>query len=175
MLLRPLASGGCRRPVRAPRDRSTGRSGADGQPPSGPAWIGLAPVERATTDADDEADAASGDNSETDGSVSSGLQVNRYFAEHPEMVLGDHALRRGICGPALILWRGSRLPSRQSRTGGPCGSGGPTPCHGTQRPYCKRLPSRRSDRRGWHKGPRRIPPVTLTYPFPLGSLRRRGL
>ena len=27
--------------------------------------------------------------------------MNRYFAEHPEMVLGEHALRRGIYGPAL--------------------------------------------------------------------------
>ena len=28
------------------------------------------------------------------------IQVNRYFADHPEMVLGEHALRRGIYGPA---------------------------------------------------------------------------
>jgi hypothetical protein len=72
----------------------------DDQPPSGPAWIGLAPVERAMTDADDEADAA-GHGSDTGGSVSPGIQVNRYFAEHPEMVLGEHALRRGIYGPDL--------------------------------------------------------------------------
>ena len=57
-----------------------------GQPPAGAAWIDLAMVEAATDD--DDAD-------------SSGLQVNRYFAEHPEMVLGDHAVRRGIYGPAL--------------------------------------------------------------------------
>ena len=57
-----------------------------GQPPAGAAWIDLATVEAATDD--DDAD-------------SSGIQVNRYFAEHPEMVLGDHAVRRGIYGPAL--------------------------------------------------------------------------
>ncbi len=57
-----------------------------GQPPAGAAWIDLAMVEAATDD--DDADL-------------SGLQVNRYFAEHPEMVLGDHAVRRGIYGPAL--------------------------------------------------------------------------
>ena len=34
------------------------------------------------------------------GRRSSAIQVNRYFAEHPEMVLGEHALRRGIYGPA---------------------------------------------------------------------------
>ena len=33
--------------------------------------------------------------SEDDG----GIRVNRWFADHPEMVLGEHALRRGIYGP----------------------------------------------------------------------------
>jgi len=28
------------------------------------------------------------------------IAINRYFAEHPEMVLGEHQLRRGIYGPA---------------------------------------------------------------------------
>ncbi|HEY5299828.1 MAG TPA: ArdC-like ssDNA-binding domain-containing protein, partial [Acetobacteraceae bacterium] len=68
---------------------------ADGQPPAGAAWIDLAPVERAMTDADDEGD-------DTDSFASPNIQVNRYFAEHPEMVLGDHALRRGIYGPAPV-------------------------------------------------------------------------
>ena len=27
--------------------------------------------------------------------------LNRYFADHPEMVLGEHALKRGVYGPAL--------------------------------------------------------------------------
>ena len=48
---------------------------ADGQAPAGAAWIDLAPVARAVTGTDDEAD---GDNP-----VSSTIQVNRYFAEHP--------------------------------------------------------------------------------------------
>jgi N12 class adenine-specific DNA methylase/predicted RNA methylase len=61
---------------------------ADGQPPAGAAWIDLAPVEAAANDDGDDAGA-------------SGIQVNRYFAEHPEMVLGDHTLKRGIYGPAL--------------------------------------------------------------------------
>ena len=59
----------------------------DGQPPAGAAWIDLAAVDAAV---DDDSDADS-----------SGVLVNRYFAEHPEMVLGQHALRRGIYGPAL--------------------------------------------------------------------------
>jgi len=59
-----------------------------GQSSAGAAWIDLAAVEAAADDDGDEAD-------------SSGIQVNRYFAEHPEMVLGDHAQRRGIYGPAL--------------------------------------------------------------------------
>ena len=59
-----------------------------GQSSAGAAWIDLAAVEAAADDDGDEADPA-------------GIQVNRYFAEHPEMVLGDHAQRRGIYGPAL--------------------------------------------------------------------------
>jgi predicted RNA methylase len=68
---------------------------ADGRPPAGAAWIDLAAVENAAADeeAEDEGDA--------DSPALSGIQVNRYFADHPEMVLGDHALRRGIYGPAL--------------------------------------------------------------------------
>ena len=29
------------------------------------------------------------------------VQINEYFAAHPEMVLGTHAQRRGIYGPGL--------------------------------------------------------------------------
>jgi N12 class adenine-specific DNA methylase len=61
---------------------------AEGQPPAGAAWIELAEVRNA---ADDEAD----DIGDPDSST---IRVNRYFAEQPEMVLGDHALRRGIYG-----------------------------------------------------------------------------
>jgi N12 class adenine-specific DNA methylase len=67
---------------------------AEGQPAGGTAWIDLAPV---AATAEDDADGAAGG----DGSSSSTIQVNRYFAEHPEMVLGAHALKRGIYGPAL--------------------------------------------------------------------------
>jgi hypothetical protein len=67
------------------------------QPPAGVNWIDLAPVARGMTDADDEGD--SGD--DFDG-VSSAIQVNRYFVEHPEMVLGEHALKRGIHGPTPV-------------------------------------------------------------------------
>ena len=64
---------------------------ADGEAPAGAAWIDLAPVENAAADEEgDEADIPS----------TAGILVNRYFAEHPEMVLGDHALRRGIYSPA---------------------------------------------------------------------------
>ena len=48
-------------------------------------WIELAPVDAAV--AEDE-----------DASVT--LEVNRYFAEHPEMVLGTHTLGRGVYTPA---------------------------------------------------------------------------
>ena len=65
----------------------------DGQAPAGADWIDLAPVARAVTDTDDEAD-------DSDNPVSSTIQVNRYFADHPEMVLGEHALKRGIYGSA---------------------------------------------------------------------------
>jgi N12 class adenine-specific DNA methylase/adenine-specific DNA methylase len=67
---------------------------AEGEPPAGAAWIDLAPVAAA---ADDDGD----DDASRDGAPASGIEVNRYFAEHPEMVLGEHALKRGIYGPAL--------------------------------------------------------------------------
>jgi N12 class adenine-specific DNA methylase/adenine-specific DNA methylase len=65
---------------REPSQPPTGAAGA-----TGAAWIDLAPVAAAADD--DEAEAGT-------------IQVNRYFAEHPEMVLGDHAWRRGIHGAA---------------------------------------------------------------------------
>jgi len=68
------------------------RRRADGEAPAGAAWIDLAPVANAA--ADGEAD-------DSDNVSSSVIQVNRYFAEHPEMVLGEHALCRGVYGPGL--------------------------------------------------------------------------
>jgi hypothetical protein len=44
------------------------------------AWLDLAEIRAATED---------------EGAI----RVNRYFAEHPDMVLGEHALRGGIYGP----------------------------------------------------------------------------
>jgi N12 class adenine-specific DNA methylase len=67
---------------------------AGDQPTAGAAWIDLAPVARATNDENDDAD-------DTDEPVSPEIKVNRYFAEHPEMVLGEHAMRRGIYGPGM--------------------------------------------------------------------------
>jgi N12 class adenine-specific DNA methylase len=64
-----------------------------GAAPDGAAWIDLATVETAIAAGDDE----TGDFDPAPSSV----QVNRYFAEHPEMVLGVHALKRGIYGPGL--------------------------------------------------------------------------
>ena len=65
---------------------------SEGQAPAGADWIDIAPVA-----ADDDGD----DDISRDGASAPGIQVNRYFADHPEMVLGEHALRRGIYGPAL--------------------------------------------------------------------------
>jgi N12 class adenine-specific DNA methylase/SAM-dependent methyltransferase len=63
----------------------------EGQPPAGAAWSDLRPVQCVTAD----------DNDATESDRPT-VAVNRYFAEHPEMVLGEHALRRGIYGPGLI-------------------------------------------------------------------------
>ena len=68
---------------------------ADGEAPAGPEWIDLVSVENAAADDDTDDEAEDGDNP-----VSATIQVNRYFAEHPEMVLGEHALKRGIHGSA---------------------------------------------------------------------------
>ena len=72
---------------------------ASGQLPAGAAWIDLATVKPAMADEDDEAGEA---DDPGDGGNPAGrdIEVNRYFAEHPEMVLGEHAMRRGIYGPA---------------------------------------------------------------------------
>jgi hypothetical protein len=83
------------------------RRRADGEAPAGASWIDLASVPNAA--ADDEADDA-------DGVPSFVIPVNRYFAEHPEMVLGEHALTRGIYGPGLAYTcrprkNGDRLPA----------------------------------------------------------------
>ena len=88
---------------------------AEGQAPSGTAWTNLVEI------AVDEGDAEAGEEAESDPSVPDAppvpadadnterrhlrrgvVQINEYFAAHPEMVLGTHAQRRGIYGPGLI-------------------------------------------------------------------------
>lgn len=61
---------------------------AGDQPRAGAAWRDLVTVANAATEDEDTDEAAV-------------IQVNRYFAEHPEMVLGTHVLKRGIYGPGL--------------------------------------------------------------------------
>ena len=56
------------------------RKRLDGEPAGNDAWLDLAEVRAGTED---------------EGAI----RINRYFAEHPEMVLGEHALRRGVYGP----------------------------------------------------------------------------
>jgi hypothetical protein len=84
------------------------------QTPSGPAWTNLVEI------AVDGGDAETGEEAEDDPSLPNALsappdldnterrhqrrgvvQINEYFAAHPEMVLGTHAQRRGIYGPGL--------------------------------------------------------------------------
>ncbi len=83
-----------------------------GQEPDGKPWIGLSEIalDAEATDTGDEpveqdgqetafppeALAAAGDGIR----IAPTVAINEYFAAHPEMVLGTHALRRGIYGPA---------------------------------------------------------------------------
>ena len=87
---------------------------AEGQAPSGLAWTNLVEI------AVDGGEADAGEEAESDPSLADAqpaiaelgdaerrhlrrgvVQINEYFAEHPEMVLGTHAQRRGIYGPGL--------------------------------------------------------------------------
>jgi N12 class adenine-specific DNA methylase len=86
---------------------------AEDQAPSGPAWTNLVEI------AVDGGDAEVGEEAEGEPSLpdtqfvpenadNTGrhirrgvVQINEYFAAHPEMVLGTHAQRRGIYGPGL--------------------------------------------------------------------------
>ena len=87
---------------------------AEGQMPSGPAWTNLVEI------AVDGGEADAGEEAESDASLADAqsapaelgdaerrhlrrgvVQINEYFAAHPEMVLGTHAQRRGIYGPGL--------------------------------------------------------------------------
>ncbi len=87
---------------------------AEDQTPSGPAWTNLVEI------AVDGGDAEAGEEAEGEPSLPDAqsvpedvdnterrhlrrgvVQINEYFAAHPEMVLGTHAQRRGIYGPGL--------------------------------------------------------------------------
>ena len=65
----------------------------EGQAPSGPAWMALQEIPMAAGEASVESTNA-GERQET-------IEINEYFVSHPEMVLGRHALRRGVYGPGL--------------------------------------------------------------------------
>lgn len=82
---------------------------AKGEAPSGPAWTNLVEitVDGGEGDAGDPSfpdaqstPAASGD-AERRHLLRGAVQINEYFACHPEMVLGTHAQRRGVYGPGL--------------------------------------------------------------------------
>ena len=80
---------------------------ADGQEPAGQRWIELAEIELgAAAPREDEFSSQDDPTLGPDASVEPSdaaprvWMVNAYFAAHPEMVLGDHAVRRGIYGAA---------------------------------------------------------------------------
>jgi adenine-specific DNA methylase len=87
----------------------------DDQEPKGYPWLELREIPVADTvtpipeDAEDDAGAeppADHDPRAEGGAVRRHLrrgvvQINEYFADHPEMVLGEHGQRRGIYGPGL--------------------------------------------------------------------------
>ena len=77
---------------------------AEGEEPSSARWIDLADIDlppqgEATADGDGETDPpeAVGETAPTTDPRT--WPINEYFATHPEMVLGAHAIRRGVYGP----------------------------------------------------------------------------
>ena len=79
---------------------------AEGRAPGGKPWIDLAeipvegPVTRTKDTAEQTADADAPHAEVSEGSALTEV-INQYFVAHPEMVLGTHAMRRGIYGPQL--------------------------------------------------------------------------
>ena len=87
-------------PMPAQTSSSTSCSSAsakDGEPAGDNAWLDLAEVRAATED---------------EGAI----RVNRYFADHPEMVLGTHALDLGPVRRDLYLPAACRDGSRRRRS-----------------------------------------------------------
>jgi N12 class adenine-specific DNA methylase len=85
---------------------------AEDQTPSGPAWMALHEVHLEEAEASAEStgteDLAEADDEEGAPHETAPrhlrrgvVEINEYFAAHPEMVLGQHAQRRGIYGPGL--------------------------------------------------------------------------
>ncbi len=92
---------------------------AEGRAPTGTRWMNLVEIEL-DSDASQKpegegrplldsypVDGAS-DQEERRGTGHSLVEVNEYFAAHPEMVLGEHTQRRGIYGPAPTYTRRPR-------------------------------------------------------------------
>src|SRR6185437_12064169 len=87
------------------------RRRAEGQAPGDQTWIDLAEIAVDGPPADATPDGSRNGNDEASllseahaelGQAPYGprtVAINAYFAAHPEMVLGTHALRRGIYGP----------------------------------------------------------------------------
>jgi N12 class adenine-specific DNA methylase/adenine-specific DNA methylase len=82
---------------------------ADGVAARSLAWVDLADIpidpdpEPASSDASGPGDGSAPEtvpDIPTPAPLPATVAINRYFIEHPEMVLGTHALRRGIYGPA---------------------------------------------------------------------------
>jgi len=84
---------------------------AEGQAPNRTRWMNLAEIalhSDASAIPEDEGSALSdscrvagtSDQEEPRGARCGRIEVNKYFAAHPEMVLGEHGVRRGIYGPA---------------------------------------------------------------------------
>ena len=80
----------------------------EGQAPSGVNWMHLRelllePAETTTEQEDQDetvSDVAAGEETQLRRHERKGvIQINEYFADHPEMVLGTHGQRRGIYGP----------------------------------------------------------------------------
>src|SRR5205823_199681 len=76
------------------------RRGQD-QAPGGEAWIELAEI--VLDDAAHTTEASEEDQTVLPEALSARrtVSINRYFAAHPEMVLGTHTVRRGVYGPGM--------------------------------------------------------------------------
>ena len=74
---------------------------AEGAPATGTPWMDLIELRLDGAEGGDSSDAGADDSAEPEHRhLRRGVvQINEYFAAHPEMVLGSHGQRRGIYGP----------------------------------------------------------------------------